>query len=75
MNISDINTIIYYYRDFTTRKVVLPGNRVTLDQLLNLCSCNGGIDHVTVITHRNHKVNLGIRKAKTMFTDGQISDF
>ena len=75
MNISEINSIYYYYKDFTTRRVVLPGNRITRDHLLYLCSCNGGIRHVTVITHQNHRANLGIQKAKRLFTDGQISDF
>lgn len=75
MYISDINTVFYYYNDHTTKKVVLPGNRITRERLLFLCSCNDGIDHVTVITHGNRKINLGIQKAKSLFKDGQISDF
>lgn len=75
MYISDIKTVFYYYKDHTTKRVVLPGNRITQECLLFLCSCNGGIDHVTVITHRNRKINLGIEKAKSLFKDGQISDF
>ena len=75
MDISEIYSIHYFYNDNTTRTVVLPGNRITLIQLLNLCNANGGIRHVTVVTHRHRPVNLGIRKAKKLFTDGEISDF
>lgn len=75
MNISEIKSIHYYYRDLTTRTVIMEYNRISLSQLLYLCNCNGGIRHVTVITYKNRRVNLGIRNAKRMFTYGQISDF
>lgn len=74
MNISiyNIRLIVYYHTDYNTSHINLEYNRVTLQQLLNLCNAYGGIDHVTVILWSGRRVNLGIRNAETLFTDGQV---
>lgn len=63
ISIANIKIIVYFHKN----------NRITLQNLLNLCYVYDGIRRVTVGLLSGRRVKIGIRKAKQSFMKGQVN--